>query len=66
MVALLQWLQYKITRKEPFVTPKAIQQIFCNKTFSSSKAIQQLGYRPTPLKEALLQTIQFLKLLPHA
>jgi nucleoside-diphosphate-sugar epimerase len=58
--ALLQWLQYKITRKEPFVTAKAINHIFCNKTFNSSKAESQLGYRLTPLKDGLRQTIQFL------
>jgi len=63
--ALLQWLQYKITRKEPFVTAKAINHIFCNKTFSNRKAVLDLGYKPTPLKEALLQTIQFLKTKNH-
>lgn len=66
LFALLQWIQYKINRKEPFVTAKAIQSVFCNKTFSSGKAIRQLGYNPTPLKEALDQTIQFLKLKQHA
>lgn len=64
--ALLQWVQFKLTRKEPFVTEKGIRQIFCNKTFSSDKAIRQLGYRLTPLKEGLQQTIQFLKTQNHA
>ena len=64
--ALLQWVQFKLTRKEPFVTEKGIRQIFCNKTFSSDKAIRQLGYRLTPLKEGLQQTIQFLKKQNHA
>ncbi len=63
--SLLQWIQYKLTSKEPFVTAKAIRHIFCNKTFSSGKAIRQLGYHPTPLKEALNQTIQFLKTQNH-
>ena len=63
---LLQWIQYKITRKEPFVTAKAVKMIFCNKSFSSRKAIQQLGYHLTPLKEGLQQTIQFLKTQHHA
>ncbi len=62
---VLQWLQYKLTSKEPFATLKAVQHIFCNKTFSSAKAIRQLGYHPTPLKEALNQTIQFLKKQEH-
>ncbi len=63
--ALQQWIQYKITCKEPFVTAKAISQMFCNKTFNSGKAIRHLGYHPTPLKEALLQTIQFLNPQNH-
>jgi nucleoside-diphosphate-sugar epimerase len=62
---VLQWIQYKITRKEPFATLKAVKHIFCNKTFSSEKAIRQLGYQPTPLKEALNKTIQFLKTHDH-
>ncbi len=64
--ALLQWLQFKINHKEPFVTTKSIKAIFCNKTFTSEKAIRQLGYRPTPLREGLQQTIQFLKTQNHA
>jgi nucleoside-diphosphate-sugar epimerase len=64
--ALLQWFQFKINHKEPFVTAKAIKAIFCNKTFTSEKAIRQLGYRPTPLREGLQQTIQFLKIQNHA
>lgn len=64
--ALLQWVQYKIANKEPYVTSKAIRQIFCNKIFTSEKAVQQLGYRLTPLKDGLQQTIQFLKTKNHA
>ena len=63
---LLQWIQYKITRKEPFVTSKAVKMIFCNKVFSSGKAIRQLGYHLTPLREGLQQTIHFLKTQHHA
>ncbi len=59
--AILQWIQYKITDKKPVVSAKGIKHIFCNKTFSSGKAIRQLGYHPTPLQDALKQTIQFLK-----
>jgi len=64
--ALLQWMRFKITHKEPFVTGKGIRQIFCNKTFCSDKAVRQLGYRLTPLREGLQQTIQFLKPQNHA
>jgi nucleoside-diphosphate-sugar epimerase len=64
--AALQWIQYKTTDKEPYVTEKGIRQIFCNKIFSSEKATRQLGYKITPLREGLQQTIHFLKNQPHA
>ncbi|HQW94066.1 MAG TPA: NAD-dependent epimerase/dehydratase family protein [Ferruginibacter sp.] len=59
--ALAQWCKYLITKEEPFVTIKGIHHIFINKIYSNEKAKQKLGYRPTPLQEALKQTIQFLK-----
>ncbi|MBK7374531.1 MAG: SDR family NAD(P)-dependent oxidoreductase [Chitinophagaceae bacterium] len=62
----MQWVQFKLTNKEPFVTNKSIRTIFCNKTFTSEKAIQHLGYRLTPIEEGLQQTIQFLKNNHHA
>ncbi len=65
IVAMLQWLQFKLTSKEPHVTEKGIRQIFCTKTFCSDKAIRQLGYHLTPLKEALMKTIHFLKTQNH-
>lgn len=63
--AFLQWLLYFTFNKEPVVTKKAIRTIFCNKTFSSRKAILQLGYQVTPLREGLRQTIHFLKTQNH-
>lgn len=59
--AILQWIQYRTTHKEPFITDKSIQQIFCNKIFSSEKATRELGYSITPLEDSLKQTIHFLK-----
>ena len=64
--AILQWIRYKLTRKEPFVTIRATRFIFCNKIYSSNKAVKQLGYRLTPLKEGLQQTIHFLKTNDYA
>lgn len=63
--AKFEWLQYKTINKEPFITNKSIQQIFCNKIFSSDKAICKLGYKITPLTEGLQQTIHFLKNQDH-
>lgn len=64
--ALAQWIRFAFTGKEPFVTKKAVRQVFCNKVFSSEKAVRQLGYRITDIEEALQQTIQFLKQQNHA
>jgi len=61
MWALAQWLRFAFTGKEPFVTKKAVRQVFCNKIFSSEKAMRQLGYRLTPIEKGLQQTIQYLK-----
>lgn len=64
--AFVQWIRFAFTGKEPFVTKKAVRQVFCNKIFSSEKAVHQLGYRLTPIEEGLKQTIQFLKQQNHA
>lgn len=63
--ALLQWIQYKTIHKEPILTEKSIQQIFCNKIFSSEKATRELGYYITPLEDSLKKTIHFLKNQHH-
>lgn len=63
--AALQWIQYKAINKEPYVTEKGIKQIFCDKIFSSEKAIRELGYQITPLRDGLQQTIHFLKNKSH-
>ncbi|MBA2563655.1 MAG: NAD-dependent epimerase/dehydratase family protein [Chitinophagaceae bacterium] len=64
-VAWLKWLQCTISNKDLFFSPHAVRHIFCNKSFSSGKAIRQLGYQLTPLKEGLQQTIHFLKNQNH-
>ena len=52
--------QSKLSGKEPVFSAKSVKQIYCNKSFSSSKAIEELGYSITPFVEALQPTIQFL------
>lgn len=64
-VAFIQWIQFKATNKEPLITENGIKQIYCNKIFSSEKAISNLGYQITPLREGLQQTIHFLKNQRH-
>ncbi len=64
--ALLQQLNYNITGTHPRFTVRAIDHLFSNYTFSSEKAVRELGYRITPLEEALKKTIHFLKNKPRA
>ena len=64
--AFIQWCKYLFTKIEPFVTIKGIHHIFIKKEYSIEKAKQQLKYHPTPLTEALKQTIHFLKSQNHA
>ena len=63
--AFIQWCKYLVTKKEPFVTAIGIQHIYINKVYSTEKAKQRLGYHPTPITEALKQTIHFLKSQNH-
>lgn len=65
ILSLVQWIQFLTTRKEPYVTTKSIKQIFCNKIFSSNKAISHLGYTITPISEGLQHTIHSLKKQSH-
>ena len=51
----------RLRHKTPFFTSKGINVIYCNKSFTCSKAIHQLGYTITPFAQALLPTIHFLK-----
>ena len=54
-------VQSKLQGKEPFFSSKGVNNIFCNKSFSSEKSVQQLGYTITPFALALQQTVDFLK-----
>ncbi len=64
--ALLQQLNYKLTGSRVAFTVKSIDHLFSNYTFSSEKAIRDLGYNITSLEEALQKTIHFLNTQPHA
>ncbi len=50
----------KMMDKEPFFNEKGANSIYCNKSFSCLKAIEQLGYTITPFPLALQSTIHFL------
>jgi nucleoside-diphosphate-sugar epimerase len=53
-------LQSKLLGKEAAFSAKSVKHIYCNKSFSSLKAIKELGYSITPFAMALRSTIQFL------
>ncbi len=50
----------KIIRSQPVFCAGSVRHIYCNKSFSSQKAITQLGYSITPFPVALKPTIEFL------
>lgn len=64
ILAFFDWCKYLLTKKEPFATLKGIKQVFIKKEFDNRKAIRNLHYQPTPIAEALKQTIHFLKTRP--
>jgi nucleoside-diphosphate-sugar epimerase len=58
--AHVQQLNQKLTGSSVYFTAKSVNHLFSNYTFSSEKAIHKLGYKITPLEEALEKTIHFL------
>jgi nucleoside-diphosphate-sugar epimerase len=63
--ALAQKLKHSLTGSPVSFTVKSIDHLFSNYTFSSEKAIRDLGYNITSLDEALTETIHFLNNKPH-
>lgn len=64
LIRLAGWFQefnHRLTGADIHFTAAAADYAFANFTFSSEKAVRQLGYTITPLDEALTKTIQFLK-----
>jgi nucleoside-diphosphate-sugar epimerase len=59
--AYLQEMNHKLWNSPVRFTVKSVNHLFSNYTFSSDKAIKQLGYSITPLDKALTTTIHFLK-----
>ena len=59
--AFLQQLRYRILGIPPQFPVKAVDILFSNYTFSSEKASRELGYKITPLDDALNKTINHFK-----
>jgi len=54
----MHFILYKIKGKDPYYDSKAASLIYCNKSFTSDKAKNELGYVITPFTIALKQTIR--------
>jgi len=59
-LAYVQQVNHKLTGAAVRFPVNSVDHAFSDYTYSSQKAIDELGYRITPLDEALTQTIQFL------
>jgi len=59
-LARLQALNNKLLGAPVKFTVDSVEHLFSNYTFSSGKAIRELGYQITPLDEALQKTIYYL------
>jgi nucleoside-diphosphate-sugar epimerase len=58
------WIQVFIAnslQKYPKITPDLVTRLGQNSTFSSQKAMDELGYTITPFLEGLQETVKFLK-----
>ncbi|MHA1257737.1 MAG: NAD-dependent epimerase/dehydratase family protein [Promethearchaeota archaeon] len=49
----------KITNKVPYITRANLNGLKFNREYSSKKAIDKLGYKITPLREALQETVKW-------
>lgn len=50
----------RLLNKHTHMNPKIINRLFQNRAVSCDKAVNQLGYRITPFRVGLAQTVQFL------
>jgi len=60
-VGFLQLLRASLTGHEPEVTPGVVETFRNHWALDSSRAKSELGYRPTPLREALERTVAWLR-----
>ncbi len=61
MYARLCEFKTKLTKKMPYINRATVKMINHNWSLSSEKAIDNLGYKITPLREGLEQTISWYK-----
>jgi len=58
--ARLNQFKLAVTKTESNFVPSTVQQVFQHRTFSSQKAVAQLGYKITPFETGIKQTINQL------
>lgn len=51
---------YRLAKIAPRITPYSIETLHSNSVISSSKARQELGYSPRPLKQSISDTVSWL------
>lgn len=59
-VALLAEAWYRARKRPPLFTKYSIEVLLSNGNFSSQKAQDELNYKPRPIKESLIDTVNFL------
>jgi len=59
--AWLLEVKARFNKKSPFLTRPTLRAIKYHRSYSSKKAIDKLGYKITPLKEGLEETIKWYK-----
>jgi len=59
--AWLLEVKAKFNKKSPYLTRPTLRAIKYHRSYSSKKAINKLGYKITPLKEGLEETINWYK-----
>jgi hypothetical protein len=60
-VGALQILRFHLTKKQPALTPSAIERYYLNAAFSCQKAVEELNYKVTPFAKGIAETIHQLK-----
>ncbi len=61
LTAPLSELYYKLLQQQPLYTSYSIETINSNSLTSHYKAKNELGYKPRPIKEAIFDTVSWLK-----
>ncbi|MBA7500532.1 hypothetical protein ES704_03292 [subsurface metagenome] len=54
-------IRAKISGKIPYITRPTVSAIKIHRSYSSKKAIEKIGYKITPLREGLEDTIKWYK-----